>query len=1206
VASKINVIYAKNVNLLYIRGWVSGLGEPRLARVRIARKNVLAVAEVWYDRPDISNHQIGMAQGFTITRIVKLSSAELSKLTIDIIGDSGVAEELTELNIVESDGFEFLPERSGGMAGSESPGKQLLNLVAGEASWMERLFRDPAMRQIVLSSRKSLLADVLASGSSKELLQEVAEQLSDSDRSALIDELLVDHRAGKEAIAIEGTGLLEEDRPADFRTSFDKFLVRLSQNTLEDGDLSILGTMLSASLQGEESLKGLMEQSPDLVDGMARIVSKADPGSTGLALHASTANGRLVAAALKNWENGKSFDEALVLAVFQSSAFGDILSNNPRVATALSKNHAAVDGLAGLPELENEVLRRNEMPRLAPITSKRIPIDSLEIGVPDGFYSIVLGVYNGEEFLQETLDSVAAQSVASYEFIIVDDCSSDGTSKILRALQRSDKRVKVIRHKVNLGQAAAFNTGIAHATGKYVAFLDADDLWASEKLETCHRFISSHEDIEFCQHNLKILNGDWKTEKLFRATLSSGDYVQQMLEQKVIIPGPFSPTSGLVVSKQLLEKIGEIPVCLRVCADGFMTRAAAALTNIASLPVPLGFYRLHGSNATIGNEMHDGANYTKSMIVPLIQEYYDHLELDIVLPGYKRNSRKYTFQIDRHRRKFSNDFDRRIVEIIRFVNFGVLPAVKFSQPMLRFLQGYRKLASESDLPAIMDRLFSNKLLPFEDRRLAICFEVWFWAQIGDWNRILTIGLPLADDLPFSAVLNGLCSQAALKMAKHEVYDNLTLKAVRTGTWTRPQIERASRVELVERDPQRYLTTQCAALENQGKSTEYFDAGQWTSETVPIIDAWSNETRDGRAANVFACRYLKPSEPIREAIDSLATTDKDEPIDWGQASALDVAGASVFCGEWFVRTADAYCMVDALTGTPHHYPSAYGNVAQRGTTAKLVYGADVKRIGPSVLVGGDDNYFHWIHDTMPRALWYKSDPNLKYMKALIARPKHRYQKEIISAVDIPSKSTQFTDYPEVLQADRLVIPLLGPQAQAMRPVYGPIRKWAHDKFGQQIFENWATDGWKEYENGNKIYVVRGSVNHRGIINEDAVISFFSGQGFIIVDPAQHTVAEQVEIFNEASVVVGAHGAGLANLCFCRPMTRVVELAFAGWCPQYFGAVAAGRGLRYQRLFMRTVDRPDESGRFSDAFISDELMSISAQAVRTPWTNESEGA
>jgi teichuronic acid biosynthesis glycosyltransferase TuaG len=97
--------------------------------------------------------------------------------------------------------------------------------------------------------------------------------------------------------------------------------------------------------------------------------------------------------------------------------------------------------------------------------------------------SVVTPVYNAAMYLPETCESVRAQTYAPFEHIIVDDCSHDGSRSLITKLAEQDRRVRPVFLEANYGPVIARNRGTQEANGKYLAFVDADDLWHPEKLE---------------------------------------------------------------------------------------------------------------------------------------------------------------------------------------------------------------------------------------------------------------------------------------------------------------------------------------------------------------------------------------------------------------------------------------------------------------------------------------------------------------------------------------------------------------------------------------------------------------------------------------------------------------------------------------------------------------------------------------------------
>lgn len=99
--------------------------------------------------------------------------------------------------------------------------------------------------------------------------------------------------------------------------------------------------------------------------------------------------------------------------------------------------------------------------------------------------SIVVPVYNAEKYIEQTISMVQRQTFTEWELILVEDCSKDGSRQVLEKVRTrlNDPRIRVICKEKNEGAAKARNTGLMEASGRYLAFLDADDIWKETKLE---------------------------------------------------------------------------------------------------------------------------------------------------------------------------------------------------------------------------------------------------------------------------------------------------------------------------------------------------------------------------------------------------------------------------------------------------------------------------------------------------------------------------------------------------------------------------------------------------------------------------------------------------------------------------------------------------------------------------------------------------
>ncbi len=105
--------------------------------------------------------------------------------------------------------------------------------------------------------------------------------------------------------------------------------------------------------------------------------------------------------------------------------------------------------------------------------------------------SIITPTYNSEKFITETIQSVQKQSYTNWEMLIVDDCSTDNTVSIVSAISKNDSRIRFFQLEENLGTGVARDLALAKASGRYITFLDSDDLWKPSKLEKQIDFLRS-------------------------------------------------------------------------------------------------------------------------------------------------------------------------------------------------------------------------------------------------------------------------------------------------------------------------------------------------------------------------------------------------------------------------------------------------------------------------------------------------------------------------------------------------------------------------------------------------------------------------------------------------------------------------------------------------------------------------------------------
>ena len=122
--------------------------------------------------------------------------------------------------------------------------------------------------------------------------------------------------------------------------------------------------------------------------------------------------------------------------------------------------------------------------------------------------TVLMSVYNGKKYLHESVGSILNQTFKDFEFVIINDGSTDGTEKILEEYSRIDKRIVLIHNKENLGLTKSLNKGIKVARGEYIARMDMDDISASDRLKKEVEFLDHHQDYAVIGTFVKIMNKD--------------------------------------------------------------------------------------------------------------------------------------------------------------------------------------------------------------------------------------------------------------------------------------------------------------------------------------------------------------------------------------------------------------------------------------------------------------------------------------------------------------------------------------------------------------------------------------------------------------------------------------------------------------------------------------------------------------------------
>src|SRR4051812_10194306 len=198
--------------------------------------------------------------------------------------------------------------------------------------------------------------------------------------------------------------------------------------------------------------------------------------------------------------------------------------------------------------------------------------------------SIVVPAYNAARTVGATVESVLAQTFTNFELIVVDDGSEDETAQVVEA--RDDLRLTCLRTE-NGGVSVARNRGIERAAGRYVAFLDADDMWAPAKLERQHAAMSERPEVGLCFTATQYVDEQLRPTLLQRA-VQRDDWPAALILEGNIVAGT---VSSAMVRADVLAHAGGFDPRLSLCADWDMWLRLSLLTRFFGIDEPLVRYR---------------------------------------------------------------------------------------------------------------------------------------------------------------------------------------------------------------------------------------------------------------------------------------------------------------------------------------------------------------------------------------------------------------------------------------------------------------------------------------------------------------------------------------------------------------------------------------------------------------------------------------
>ena len=241
--------------------------------------------------------------------------------------------------------------------------------------------------------------------------------------------------------------------------------------------------------------------------------------------------------------------------------------------------------------------------------------------------SVVMTSYNYGEYISKAIDSVLAQTFSDLELIIVDDASEDNSRDIIRSYMNKYARIKAIFHQENLGISRTVNDGWNAASGKFIASISSDDIWASDKLEKQLEILQEDEDLVVWTEGEIIDAQGRSTGELFSIVHGAGERKKGGDIFEELLMGNFIFASSRIFKKDCLRGL-QYSENLKYLGDYKFAVDMAHEYKYYFMDKPLTKYRMHGNN-TVNRDIEGFYVDTVKLVEYFLSTYGDEVSNDI-------------------------------------------------------------------------------------------------------------------------------------------------------------------------------------------------------------------------------------------------------------------------------------------------------------------------------------------------------------------------------------------------------------------------------------------------------------------------------------------------------------------------------------------------------------------------------------------------
>lgn len=205
--------------------------------------------------------------------------------------------------------------------------------------------------------------------------------------------------------------------------------------------------------------------------------------------------------------------------------------------------------------------------------------------------SVIIPTYNNERFLLEAVESILNQTLSDFELLIIDDGSTDSTPAIIAACVERDSRVRIHTNQSNMGIPRSRNIGVGLARGKYIAWLDSDDVACPDRLEHQASFLESHSEYGMVASDIEIID-EWSKPMGRRNYPHNDDEIRKVITRYNPCAHPAS-----MIRASVFPAVGIFREDLALGEDYELLLRIASRYKVANISQPLIRYRVHSGQS---------------------------------------------------------------------------------------------------------------------------------------------------------------------------------------------------------------------------------------------------------------------------------------------------------------------------------------------------------------------------------------------------------------------------------------------------------------------------------------------------------------------------------------------------------------------------------------------------------------------------------